>query len=289
MNWLLHMEQAFHQVRQFLLTGGLEHRSVVGSNPKGDPILGFDLAAELTVVEYFRCHLNAPLRIIGEEQGIIDIGHGKPDFACIIDPVDGSWNCSRGIELGSFSAALIPAGDDLRVESVLCALTGNLFTGTVYSAERGKGARRNGMPIHSSRLKDISEAVIGCDFTLTRENKWKIQRVSHLFRLARRVVSLGSAVTELCLVASGALDAHVDVREELSAENFLAAGLIILEAGGIVTDPMGAPLPTLRSLNEKTSVVASGNPILHQAILQSIQSVDNPGAGPGVPHSRPPG
>jgi myo-inositol-1(or 4)-monophosphatase len=271
MSWLLHMEQAFFRVRQFLLSGGLEHRQVVGRNSKGDPMLGFDLAAEKAVVEYFRCHLNAPLRIIGEEQGIIDLGHGRRDFVIIIDPVDGSWNCSRGMELGAFSAALIPAGSDFRIESVLCALTGQLFTGTVYTAERGKGARRNGLPIHSSPLKDISEAVIGCDFTLPAENRWKIQRVSNLFRQARRLVSLGSAVTELSLVASGALDAHVDVRDELSGENFLGPAMIIIEAGGIVTGPSGMPLPALRSLNEKTSLVASGNPVLHKTILQSIQ------------------
>ena len=258
-------------VRQYLLAKGLKHREVIGRNPKGDPTLGFDIGAERVVIEYFRTHIAAPLRIIGEERGVTDIGHGKPDFVLIVDPVDGSWNCSRGIEVGAFSAALIPAEDDFRVENVHYALTGNLFTGTIYSAEKGKGARRNATPIQSSQLEDLSDAVIGCEFTLTRENNWKIRRVRDLFRLARRVVSMGSAVTELCLVACGALDAHVDVRDELSAENFLAAGLIILEAGGMITDPTGAPIPPVKNLYEKTSVIASGNPILHDAVLGSIR------------------
>jgi fructose-1,6-bisphosphatase/inositol monophosphatase family enzyme len=60
-----------------------------------------------------------------------------------------------------------------------------------------------------------------------------------------------------------------------------------VEAGGIITNPMGAPLPALRSLDEKTSIIAAGNPILHQAILQSIQQADNPGASPGLPNSSP--
>ncbi len=270
MDWLLHMERAFQLVRRFLLTEGLRQRQVLGRNPKGDSTLGFDRGAERIAVKYFRRHISAPLRIMGEEQGIMDIGHGEPDFICIIDPVDGSWNCSRGIEVGSFSAALIPAGEELRPENVCCAFTGNLFTGTTFSAESGKGAKCNGMPINSSMQKDLSEAVIGCELTLTPTDKWKIQRVRDLLGLARRVVSLGSAVTELSLVASGALDAHVDVRDELSAENFLAAGRIILEAGGVITNPMGGPLPALQKLDEKTSVIASGNPNLHEAILRCI-------------------
>ncbi|MBW2306184.1 MAG: hypothetical protein JRG73_04540 [Deltaproteobacteria bacterium] len=270
MDWLLHMERAFRLVRRFLLTEGFQQRQVLGLNPKGDLTLGFDSGAERVAVEYFRRHISAPLRIMGEEQGITDIGRGEPDFMCIIDPVDGSWNCSRGIEVGSFSAALIPANEELHPDNVRFAFTGNLFTGTTFSAESGKGAKRNGVPVNSSRQEELPEAVIGCELTLTRADKWKIQRVSDLLGLARRVVSLGSSVTELSLVASGALDAHVDVRDELSAENFLAAGRIILEAGGIITSPTGDSLPQMRKLKEKTSVIASGNPTLHEAIVRSI-------------------
>ena len=43
-------------------------------------------------------------------------------------------------------------------------------------------------------------------------------------------------------MASGGVDAYVDVRDSLSPENYMAAYLIVTEAGGVVSDRFGEPL-----------------------------------------------
>jgi myo-inositol-1(or 4)-monophosphatase len=76
---------------------------------------------------------------------------------------------------------------------------------------------------------------------------------------------------ELVGVASGGVDGYVDVRGTLSPENYMAAALIVREAGGIVTDWDGNPLAPVRSLTQGQTIVAAGTAALHGALLEAIR------------------
>jgi myo-inositol-1(or 4)-monophosphatase len=72
-------------------------------------------------------------------------------------------------------------------------------------------------------------------------------------------------------VASGAYDAYIDIGDVLTGESFLASAAIVLEAGGIVSDPQGNPLRPITSLSEGFSVVIAGSKELHGEILGKLR------------------
>jgi len=74
----------------------------------------------------------------------------------------------------------------------------------------------------------------------------------------------------LCLVAVGALDAHIDVRSRLTPESFLAASLMVTEAGGHVCRLDGAALGPFRSLQDRTTLVAASTRELAEEIIDAI-------------------
>jgi fructose-1,6-bisphosphatase/inositol monophosphatase family enzyme len=74
----------------------------------------------------------------------------------------------------------------------------------------------------------------------------------------------------MCLVATGALDAHVDVRRRLTPESFLAASLVVTEAGGHVVQLDGSPLGPFGGLQDRTTLIAAATPDLLKEIINAI-------------------
>jgi fructose-1,6-bisphosphatase/inositol monophosphatase family enzyme len=182
--------------------------------------------------------------------------------------VDGSDNYSRGLAPTAVAIALIPYGQPLAVQTVEYALVGDLHRQTIWQAARGQGAYRNGQRLQPSRVTQLAQALLSCDL-----NRFLIQpALAGLLAGACSVRAFGSAATTLTWVADGTVDAHLDVRERLTPENFLAPSLLIAEAGGVITDSTGQPLPPMPSLTECFSVVSAGTPELHAAILQQLHA-----------------
>jgi len=79
---------------------------------------------------------------------------------------------------------------------------------------------------------------------------------------AQAVRRLGSAVLDLCYVASGRLDAFWEL--SLGPWDMAAGGLIVLEAGGRVTNVLGGPWRL-----QGPGVLAS-NGHIHEAVLEGL-------------------
>ncbi len=63
----------------------------------------------------------------------------------------------------------------------------------------------------------------------------------------------------ISLVAEGATDAHVDARGRLTAESYLAAARLVIEAGGWVVGLDGTTLTVPESLTDRVSLVAASS------------------------------
>ena len=145
------------------------------------------------------------------------------------------------------------------------ALVGRLFSGTGYEGEKDGGAWRNGQPIRASAVTRLSEALVAIDFNFRGK-----ATVSRLYRLLASITDarrFGTAAGEFVAVAHGGTDAYLDVRDTLSPENYMAAHLIVSEAGGVISDRFGKPLAPIRSMTQGQSIVAAATPELHEAIL----------------------
>lgn len=263
-----HLQAMFVDVRQFLLTDGLKKLATVQTNARGDVTKEFDFLAEGRIIDYCAREISEPVRILTEERGEVRTRSGPAHWTLIVDPVDGSENFARGNEFSCVSLALLPGEELPRPDEVAVALVGRIFNGTIYEAEKGSGAWRNGEPIRPSQTSKLSDAMVTIDFNFKGD-----PGVSLLFPLLRSIKDarrFGSAAFEFVAVASGGADAYVDVRNSLSPENYMAAYLIVAEAGGVITDRLGWPLAPIHSMTQGQSIVAAATGPLHSAILEVL-------------------
>ncbi len=183
-------------------------------------------------------HRNVSARLISEE-GDVTLGDGG--VYIVADPVDGTTNLARGLPYAVTSLAV---SETPWLSGVTAGLIMNLCSGEVYRGERGVGAWRGGIPIHPIGPKQPADALISIDISKGAP----LEAVERLIAGTRHLRQLGSAAISLCLVASGTLDVHVDLRGMLRATD-IAAGLLILnEAGGIqsINGVVGGDLELMR-------------------------------------------
>lgn len=164
---------------------------------------------------------DAPVRVVSEESGVT----GEGDVTIVIDPIDGSTNCDRGIPF--YSVSLAAVRDGLVVE----AMVRNLATGTTYTAVRGAGARRDDAPISPSGAVSVSSSIVSFSGLPAHQWGWYQAR------------AMGAASLECCLVADGSLDAYVVTPPSaLHPWDYLAGLLIAREAGAMARDSLGREL-----------------------------------------------
>jgi fructose-1,6-bisphosphatase/inositol monophosphatase family enzyme len=205
-----------------------------------------DLTADKAAVEIL---VGGGLRVLSEESG----PSGSGPLVCVLDPIDGSTNCDRGIPFFSTSACVL---DD---QGMRCAVVVNHATGTRYEAVRGGGATRDGVPIRASGVHVLADAIIGFSGLPARYGGWAQFR------------ALGSASLEMCAVADGSLDGYtVAAHSRLSPWDYLGGMLIALEAGATVIDLDGAPL--IEASGARRRPLAAGTAALAEELLSFCMS-----------------
>jgi fructose-1,6-bisphosphatase/inositol monophosphatase family enzyme len=190
----------------------------------------------------------APVRIISEESGV----HARSgDITVVIDPVDGSTNCARGIAYWATSLCAIDA------DGPLASLVVNQATGQHNRAVRGGGATRDGVPLRASSVKRVEDAVVYLTGAPSNPLPWKQWR------------SLGSAALGLCEIAAGSIDGFVDARSFHAPWDYLGALLACSEAGATVYDARGRSLVTTDP-EARRQVMAGGTAELAAVLVRAV-------------------
>ena len=206
-------------------------------------------AADLAVERDVRARLGARFPshvVLGEEAGQADASSA---YRWIVDPIDGTTNFAHGIALFCISLALEIDGA-LALGVVYDPIGDELFT-----AERGGGARLNGLPIHVTPTAALIDALLVTGFPYSPSHRARQVRVfGALLERTRGVRRLGSAALDLSYVAAGRFDAFWE--EHLHAWDIAAGALIVAEAGGRVTDYQNGDVDLF-----KGEILASNGPI----------------------------
>jgi myo-inositol-1(or 4)-monophosphatase len=180
--------------------------------------------------------LPAGFRVLSEESGF----SGSGDLTVVIDPVDGSTNCDRGIPFFATSLAVLDG------PTLVAGLVVNLATGTRFEAELGRGARRDGTTIAPSGVEELSQAIVSFSGHPAHHLGWNQYR------------AVGAASLECCLVGDGSLDAFaVTHRSSLFPWDYLAGMLVALEAGGVARELSGQNLVTTEVVERRPVLAAT--------------------------------
>lgn len=191
----------------------------------------FATAVDLEIEHNLKAALGARFPghgLSGEETGD---ENREAEYRWLIDPIDGTKYYAGQASLFSVSIALL-----CHQEPVL---------GVVYSAPsaqcfsgfEGGGAFLDGRPLHGSAVDDVSKALANLDTPGShalsdREREWFERKLLALTRRLYRVRALGQGSLAACWLASGALDAYVDLTGYVKAHD-LAAGRIIMKEAGV--------------------------------------------------------
>ena len=230
-------------------------RAGTGSkNAKDDDVKLFDLAANDAALDVLR-EFQQPLIVDSEEGRRREIGSGTPRHLLVLDPVDGSDNWARGLPLSALSCAVLPVDAPLHPDWVEAALVGPLEQDTPLIAIKGSGAWRGEERLRTFGVRNVAGALISVELNHHSPSPGLVR----LIAAARGVRCYGCASRALSLVAKGATDAHVDVRGRLTAESYLAAARLVIEAGGWVTGLDGGPLATPENLTDRVSLIAASS------------------------------
>jgi myo-inositol-1(or 4)-monophosphatase len=228
----------------------------IESKGTNDFVTNVDIAAEQAIIETIRKSYPEH-SIIGEETGVSE--GSNSDFQWVIDPIDGTTNFVKGIPHFAVSIALKVKGK-LDQAVIYDPIRGELFT-----ASRGKGAQLNGFRIRVKQNKDLTGAILATGFPF----KYKQHMTAYmgmfqaLFKKTADMRRAGSAALDLAYVAAGRVDGFFEIG--LKPWDTAAGELLIIEAGGLVTDFTGGH-------NHGTSgnIVAS-SPGLLKEILKDIR------------------
>ena len=174
--------------------------------------------------------------ILGEEGGGPADPAGTPagSVTWVLDPIDGTVNFVYGIP-----AYAVSVGAQINGESVAGAVA-DVVANRVYSAALGLGAHvtddERTQPLRSAAVDDLSMALLGTGFGYSRQRRAaQAALLARMLPVVRDVRRIGSAALDLCMVASGRLDAFYE--HGLPVWDRAAGALIAAEAGARVVLP----------------------------------------------------
>ncbi|MEM2940401.1 MAG: inositol monophosphatase family protein [Thermoproteota archaeon] len=242
-------------------------RRIVSLNRFGDQTFEVDSVAEDLIFKITRKYFE-DATLISEESETVEIGKGGPPFI-IIDPIDGSVNAARGYPCYSSSIAI---AEGKNLSNIICSGVINLLDGSIYLAERNRGAFLDGKSIRVSDVEEIEEALIAVDLNVRGRIPSYVDRISNIIEKAKHIRFLGTDALEICMVASGAADAFIDLRGFLRSLDFAAASLIVREAGGLVLNEKGEDLDVKLVPVSRSPIVAVASRKLAEEIFSNIKN-----------------
>ncbi len=213
-------------VRNLDRIGGI----TVSEKSRNDFVSEVDRAAEQVLI--------ATIRKAYPSHGFLAEESGRQpgdDYTWIIDPLDGTTNFIHGFPQYAVSIAL------RHREHVTQAVVYDPTRNELFTATRGRGAFMNERRLRVSKRERMADCLIGTGFPFR-----SIEHLDEYVRMFKSITEVvagvrrpGAAALDLAYVAAGRLDGFWEIG--LSPWDMAAGGLLILEAGGLVSNFEGEP------------------------------------------------
>lgn len=228
----------------------------IGKKGEIDLVTEADLLSDKIIVEMIGRRFPRD-SILTEESGESGRDSGRQ---WIVDPLDGTTNFVHSFPFFAVSIALLVDNE------VVLGVVYNPVTDEYFEAVKGEGAFLNKAPVRVSQAVDLKESLLatGFPYSVYKEPGLIIELFKRMIVSAQGVRRPGAASVDLCYVASGRLDGFWE--EGLHSWDTAAGSIIVMEAGGIVSDYKGE----IYSPFQKSIVAA--NPFIHPKMVRITSS-----------------
>ena len=206
------------------------------------------------------------LREILPEAGFIteegSAGHTDEQYVWVVDPLDGTTNFIHGFAPYAVSIALCKGRE------IVVGVVYEIVSDECFYAWKGGKAWVNDQPLHVG-TSAINDALLCLQLPYNSDAyKPVIKRlIDYFYGNVGSIRMMGSAAIALCYVAAGRLDAYAE--RYIGQWDYMAGALIVMEAGGRVTNYAGEDY-----FMEGDSVVAT-NGIVHQNLLEAVRQAED--------------
>ena len=227
----------------------------VTAKRQNDFVTEVDRAAEEAVIETLR-KAYPDHAILAEESG----ASGQSEYTWIIDPLDGTTNFIHGFPQYAVSIAL------RHKQTVTQAVVYDPTKNELFTATRGRGAFLNERRVRVARRNALAESLIGTGFPYRELGNLDayLRAFKAVTEKAAGVRRAGAAALDLAYVAAGRLDGFWEIG--LSPWDVAAGSLLILEAGGLISDYDG------EANYLDSGHVVCGSPKVFVQLLQLVQT-----------------
>lgn len=206
---------------------GERHSSRAKSNAR-DLVTEVDIQSQAVIAEILR-------RDFGEIPVVAEEGRQESceaDTLWLVDPLDGTTNFTRGLELFTVSICL-----SVNLRPVAAVVYHPIFD-HLYTAESGGGAWLNGRQLRVSANAALEEFTVSSNLSYHNEERLVIlDNISRLMMNTAGLRLIFSVALELCLVGRGSFDAAMIYKA--NSWDMAAGCLIAREAGGRVSNWLG--------------------------------------------------
>ncbi|MFW9848433.1 MAG: inositol monophosphatase family protein [Candidatus Thorarchaeota archaeon] len=240
-------------------------------NPFGDKTRLLDKLTEDNVVESLQTS-GITYTFLTEERGIIQ-PDGQPEYLVILDPIDGSFNLSRGIPIVAVGISAAPYSEIMTTDDVEISIIDSFFTDETFIAENGKGATRNGKPINPNRVRENPEMIISYNTKNMLEEDVGCKSL-HTLMSVNDMRRTGCPLLDLCWTATGALDAMIDFRDKLPIIH-VSGTHMVSSAGGYVLDLNGSRFCQSFDMYKRMSFIAARDENLARALHNTFMNIDS--------------
>lgn len=208
--------------------GEVEKLQVSKKGP-GDFVTKTDKKVEKIIIEELE-KARPKYGFIAEESGE---RKNESEFNWVIDPIDGTSNFMHGIPHFAISIALEKNGE------VISGIVCDPIKNETFYAEKGRGAYLNNRRIRVSSRKSLDEVIglYGCPPMIKIDGNKFFDQIKKASSQIHKLRNYGSAALDFAYVAAGRADfAWYD---HLNYWDYAAGKIILLEAGGTITDFVG--------------------------------------------------
>lgn len=232
--------------------------SQVTEKARNDLVTEADRGSETAILS-FLAEADPGCSILAEESGLTGIETADTDL-WIVDPLDGTTNFVHGFPHFAVSVA-VARGGALLAGAIYDPVKEDLFT-----AVAGGGASWNGRPCSVSSRPALEGAFLatGFPFRAHRLLDPYLAIFRDVFLRSKAIRRAGAAALDLAYTAAGLFDGFFEF--QLSPWDIAAGALMVLEAGGIVTDMEGG------GQFLKSGDLLCGPPGVHRELLGVVAS-----------------